>query len=73
VATIPHYRRVLGENIRLIRKAAGLSQEKLAEKAELHPNYVGYVERGEQNISVDALARVARALRVSMADLLKGA
>ena len=45
-------------------RQAGMSQEKLAEKAELHPVYVGKVERGEQWISLHALLRVAKALGV---------
>ena len=66
------HRRVLGENIRLHRLKAGLSQEKLAEKADLHTNYVGDVERGEENVSVDALVRLASSLRVKVADLVQG-
>lgn len=49
-----------------------MSQEKLAEKAELHPVYVGKVERGEQWISLHALLRVAEALGVQAGDLLRG-
>ena len=48
-----------------------MSQEKLAEKADLHPVYVGKVERGEQWISLHALLRVATALRVTARDLLR--
>lgn len=66
------YRRLLGGNIRLYRLKAGLSQELLAEKADLHPNYVGDIERGEENVSVDALVRLATSLRVKVADLVQG-
>jgi transcriptional regulator with XRE-family HTH domain len=66
------HRRILGENIRVIRKKAGFSQEKLAEKAELNSAYVSDVERGEENISVDALVRIAQALKVELADLVRG-
>lgn len=66
------HRRLLGENIRLYRLKAGLSQEKLAEKADLHTNYVGDIERGEENVSVDALVRLASSLRVKVADLVQG-
>ena len=48
------------------------SQEKLAEKAELHHNYIGDIERGEENVSVDALMRIAAVLKVSLTDLAKG-
>jgi transcriptional regulator with XRE-family HTH domain len=46
-----------------------MSQEKLAEKADLHPVYVGDVERGEENISIGSLAKIAKALKVPLRDL----
>lgn len=52
------------------RKQAGLSQEKLSEKAELHPVYISAVERGAKTISMDALMRIAKALGVRMRDLV---
>jgi len=64
------YQKVIGEAIRKHRKAANMSQEKLAEKADLHPVYLGQVERGEQTASVHALIRVAKALGVKVRDLL---
>ena len=69
---IPKYRKVLGENIRTHRRKAGWSQEKLAEKSDLHHNYIGDIERGEENVSVDALVRIATALKVELSDLVKG-
>jgi len=69
VASVPQYRRVLGEAIRLNPKKAGFSQEKLAEKADLHPVYISTVERGAKTISMDALMRIAKALNVRMRDL----
>ncbi len=69
VAYVPQYRRVLGEAIRSNRKKAGFSQEKLAEKADLHPVYVSAVERGAKTISMDALMRIAKALGLKMRDL----
>jgi transcriptional regulator with XRE-family HTH domain len=71
VPAIPRHRRILGENIRAHRKASGLSQEKLAEKADLHSTYLSDIERGAENISVDALARIAAALRISLRDLFR--
>ncbi len=50
----------------------GWSQENLAEKANLHHNYIGDIERGEENVSVDALMRIATALKISIADLVVG-
>lgn len=49
-----------------------MSQEELAEKADLHPVYVGKIERGEQWISLHALLRIAKALGVKMRDLVDG-
>lgn len=63
--------KILGTTIRDCRKQAGLSQETLAEKADLHPVYLGKVERGEQWISLHALLRVAKALGVRPAELLR--
>jgi len=66
------HRRLIGENIRTFRKRAGLSQETLAEKAELNPKYVSEVERGRVNISLDALTRISEGLKVRVAELLRG-
>jgi transcriptional regulator with XRE-family HTH domain len=60
----------LGRVIRRRRLAAGLSQEGLAERAALHRNYVGLVERGERNVTVDALARIAAGLGVPLSRLV---
>ena len=70
---IPKHRKILGENIRSCRRNLKWSQEKLAEKSDLHPNYIGDIERGEENVSVDALGRIATALKVRLADLVRGA
>jgi len=68
---LPH-EKIIGETIRKYRKAIKMTQEELAEKADLHPVYLGQVERGEQTISVYALIRIARALRVQLRDLVEG-
>lgn len=57
-------------NMRRIRKAKELTQEKVAEAAELHPNYISSVERGERNISIRNIERIANALGVTMAELV---
>lgn len=57
-------------NVRRIRKLKGLTQEQVAEGADLHPNYVSSVERGERNISICNIERIAIALDVAMAELV---
>ena len=70
MAASANFLRLLGEAIRAQRQAANLSQEKLAELADLSRNYIGEVERGETNISIEVLARIAKALRVHIRDLV---
>lgn len=57
-------------NLRQARLNRGVSQEELAELADLHRTYVGSVERGERNISIDNMERLARALQLEIVDLL---
>jgi transcriptional regulator with XRE-family HTH domain len=71
VASSSDYRVVLGAAIREQRVRCGFSQEALAEKSELHPNYLGRVERGEEHVSLAALRRIANALHVRVCDLVK--
>lgn len=62
--------RLFATNMRRIRREKQLSQEKLAEAADLHPNYISSVERGERNISICNIARIAVALGVGMEALV---
>lgn len=62
----------LGEAVRRLRKARGLTQEDLSGLAELHHNHIGGIERGERNITVKSLLALARALAVPPAELLAG-
>ena len=66
------YRRIVGQNIRKFRKRAHLTQEQLGEKAALSYKYVGEIERGYVNVSLDSLVRIAKALKVKIEDLLRG-
>jgi len=58
------HRKIIGLTIRRYRTKAKLSIELLAERADLHPNYVGEIERGEKAASVDTLVKVAEGLGV---------
>jgi transcriptional regulator with XRE-family HTH domain len=67
------FRRHLAAAIMEKRLQAGLSQEDLAKRAKLHRTYISDVERGERNISVESLRRLAVALGSTMWELLKHA
>jgi len=62
----------IGARIRTARKSKGLSQEKLAEMCGMHPTYIGQVERGEKNVTVINVYRIAEALGVGLEDLFQG-
>lgn len=63
----------LGETIRTLRKAAGLSQEALADAAEIDRSHMGKIERGERNVSVLNLIKIADALGTRPSKLLGSA
>jgi transcriptional regulator with XRE-family HTH domain len=58
-----------GNTLRKLRDERGYSQEKLAERADLHRNYVGGVERGERNVGLENIVKLANALSVPPSDL----
>lgn len=62
----------LGSAIRRLRAELGLSQEVLAELSGLHRTYVGGIERGERNVSLENIVRIAHALKVTPSQLLEG-
>ena len=59
-----------GETVRKFRTAMGLSQEKLAERANIHRTYIGDVERGLRNIALVNMCRIACALEVPLSSLI---
>lgn len=61
----------LGKRIRELRKKIGISQEELGFRSGLHRTYIGSVERAEQNVSIDNIHRIAKALKVSPKELLE--
>jgi transcriptional regulator with XRE-family HTH domain len=63
-------RQIFGINLRRHREELRLSQEDLAEKADLHRTYIGSVERGERNVSIDNMERLAAAVSRTIAELL---
>ncbi len=56
---------IFGQRVRHYRKNKGLSQEQLAELCDLHPTYIGQLERGEKNASLETIMRVCEGLSVS--------
>ncbi|MRL70011.1 helix-turn-helix transcriptional regulator [uncultured Brevundimonas sp.] len=58
-----------GRAVRRRRTALGLSQEELADRAGLHRNYIGGIERGERNVGIKAVFALAAGLQCSAADL----
>ncbi len=59
-----HQREMIGDVVMKYRKKAGFSQETLAEKADVHPNYIGRIERGECSATLAILLKIAKALNV---------
>lgn len=62
----------LGENIKKHRLERKISQEQLAYMCSLHRTYIGSVERGERNISLENIVAISRALGISASILLQG-
>jgi transcriptional regulator with XRE-family HTH domain len=61
----------LSKRVREERQSRGISQEKLGTLAGLHRTYIGMIERAEKNITISNLDKIAKALRLEAADLLK--
>jgi len=65
------YAAAIGLAIRTMREERGLSQERLAELAGVHRTYVGGVERGERNVTVNGLAKFAEGLGVEPSEIVR--
>lgn len=63
-------RNLLALNVKAQRKKLGISQEALADAANLHRTYVGAVERGERNVSIDNIERLTSALGLPASELI---
>lgn len=63
--------KTVGQRIRSYRTQLGLSQEKLAELSDYHPTYIGQIERGEKNATLESINRVATALNISLSKLFE--
>jgi transcriptional regulator with XRE-family HTH domain len=62
--------RALGEELRELRRQRGFSQESLADKADLHRNFIGLVERGQRNVTLTTLEMLAAALKLPVSELI---
>lgn len=62
---------IIGTRIRLARKKAGFSQEKLAELADVHPTYIGQLERGEKNATMESVHKISSALNIPLERLFE--
>ncbi|MEE1285194.1 MAG: helix-turn-helix transcriptional regulator [Acutalibacteraceae bacterium] len=63
--------KTVGQRIRNFRTQKGLSQDKLAEYAGVHPTYIGQLERGEKNATLESIERITSALQISLSDLFE--
>jgi transcriptional regulator with XRE-family HTH domain len=62
-----------GKAVRRLRTKAGYSQERFAAACKFHRTYIGAIERGEKNVTLDAIDRIARALKVGPSQLFQEA
>lgn len=69
--TTTRIRKAFGKKVRDLRKARGFSQESFADAVGLHRTYIGSIERGEQNVSIDNIAKIAKTLKVKLTILFE--
>jgi XRE family transcriptional regulator, regulator of sulfur utilization len=65
-------RRAFGKRVRELRKAREWSQEEMGEACDLHWTYIGQVERGERNLTLESIQKIAYGLRMTISELFKG-
>jgi transcriptional regulator with XRE-family HTH domain len=70
-AELQKIRKKFGQRVRALRKAQGYSQEAFADECGLHRTYMGDVERGERNIALDNIAKIASALKMTISELFE--
>ena len=63
--------KTVGQRIRNYRTQLGLSQEKLAELSRCHPTYIGQLERGEKNATLESIDKIATSLNISLSKLFE--
>ena len=62
---------LFGDKVRELRKLKGISQEELADRANVHRTYIGMIERAEKNITLLNIAKIAKALEIEIFELVK--
>lgn len=65
-------KRAFGSRVRALRKSRHWSQETMGEACDLHWTYIGQVERGERNLGLQSIEKIARGLKITMAELMRG-
>lgn len=71
-AKLRKIRKEFGLRVRVLRKEHGFSQEEFAYECGLHRTYMGDIERGERNISIDNIYKIAHTLKMSISELFNG-
>ena len=70
-AKVEAIKKRFGANVRSLRKEQGFSQESFSFECDLHRTYIGAIERGEQNVSIENIAKIANALGVDIIKLFQ--
>jgi len=68
----PSIKRVFGDRVRELRAARDWSQEEMGEACDLHWTYIGGIERGERNPTLESVYKVAKGLKIKISDLFDG-